>query len=196
MKMKNHASALLAVIAGLIVCCSSGLTHGEEEEATPQNNVIPAIKKAIGPGEFYWLMDRACYHGDEMSVQMLLNAGAEPDGVNDYKEFARFEPIWHLTQAAHGGHLEIVDMLLRAGATVDLPSGEGHTALFMAVIGNHPKVVKRLLEAGANTTIKVNGDTVSGIAKSKGFDDIVSILESAAQSKPKSEQNGARPGSK
>jgi len=96
-------------------------------------------------------MDQACAYGDHIGVQMLLNAGAEPDGINDYKKFRRFEPMWHLTQAASGGHLKVVNMLLKAGATIDLPCGEGHTALFMAVEQNHPEVVLCLLAAGAES---------------------------------------------
>jgi ankyrin repeat protein len=124
-------------------------------------------------------MDRACYFGDDMSVQMLLNAGAESDGVNDYKAFARFEPIWHLTQAASGGHFKIVDMLLKAGATVDLRCGEGHTALFVAVINKHTEVVQRLIDTGADTSLKVNGETVLEVARSQGFDEIVKIIAGA-----------------
>jgi ankyrin repeat protein len=149
------------------------------------------VKKAIGPGELYWLMDLACLHGDSMSVQILLNAGAEPDGVNDYKHFGRFEPIWHLHQAAYGGHVEVVDMLLKAGATVDLQCGEGETALFMAVYKNRTDVVRRLLAAGANSSLKVNGETVIEFARARGLGEIVTILEHAAESKKKDEQGGA-----
>ncbi|MCX6855857.1 MAG: ankyrin repeat domain-containing protein [Verrucomicrobia bacterium] len=123
-----------------------------------------------------------------MSVQILLNAGAEPDGVNDYKHFGRFEPTWHLHQAAFGGHVEVVDMLLKAGATVDLRCGEGETALFMAVYKNRTDVVRRMLEAGANSTLEVNGKTVLEVARSKGFGDVISLLERAAEVKRKGEQ--------
>lgn len=187
--MKRWRTIILLGVAALVAMPMGAVAEGDEPE--PQNNVIPAVKKPIGPGELYELMDRACFHGDAMSVQILLNAGAEPDGVNDYKHFGRFEPIWHLHQAAYGGHVEVVEMLLKAGATVDLRCGEGETALFMAVYKNRADVVQRLLEAGANASLKVNGDTAIEVARAKGFSDIVSILERAAESKQKGEQGGA-----
>jgi hypothetical protein len=126
--MNRWKTIIPLVVVALAALLMGAVAEGDEPE--PQNHVIPAVKKPIGPGELYWLMDRACVLGDAMSVQMLLNAGAEPDGVNDYKHFGRFEPTWHLHQAAYGGHVEVVDMLLKAGATVDLRCGEGETRTF------------------------------------------------------------------
>ncbi|QIF02388.1 ankyrin repeat domain-containing protein [Roseimicrobium sp. ORNL1] len=186
--MNRWRTIILLTVVALAALPMGAFSSGEGDDPEPQNHVIPAVKKAIGPGELYWLMDRACVQGDTMSVQMLLNAGAEPDGVNDYKHFERFEPVWHLHQAAYGGHVEVVDMLLKAGATVDLQCGEGETALFMAVYYNRAAVVRRLLEAGANASLKVNGKTAIEVARVKGYSDIVSALELAAGSKQKGEQ--------
>jgi ankyrin repeat protein len=61
----------------------------------------------------------------------------------------------------------------------------------MAVYKNREDVVRRLLEAGANSALKVNGKTVIEVARAKGFSDAVSILERAAESKQKGEQGGA-----
>lgn len=182
MKMKHYAAILLATIVGFLSISPFSFIYADEEETGTLNNHIPAVQKAIGPGERYWLMSQACYHGDVIGVQMLLNAGAEPDGVKDYKEFQRFEPIWHLSRAASGGHLEVIELLLKSGATVDLPSGEGYTALFMAVISNRLEIVKRLLQAGANPSLFVNGRTMMELAKEKGFKEIVKLLESQTKS--------------
>ena len=63
----------------------------------------------LGPPEFYWLLDRACVSGDEMSVQMLLKAGADPTGIQGYEAFHHstyqigLEPSWPINQAASGG---------------------------------------------------------------------------------------------
>jgi len=186
----NRWNAIILFAAIALAPLSIGVA-AEGEEPEVQNSVIPKVKKPLGPGELYWLMDRACVHGDTMGVQILLNAGAEPDGVNDYKHFGRFEPIWHLHQAAYGGHVKVVDMLLQAGATVDLRCGEGETALFMAVYKNRVDVVQRLLEAGADASLKVNGRTAIEVARSKGFTEIVSTLEGAAELKQKGEQGRA-----
>lgn len=121
-------------------------------------------------------MNRACWHGEQLSVQMLLDAGADPNGIKDYLEFKRFEPSWPINQAAWNGHLEVVDLLLKAGAKVDAPEGEGFTALAIAASKNHPKVVRRLVEAGANTSYKTPEGTSLDIAKTKGFTEIIKIL--------------------
>lgn len=39
-----------------------------------------ADRKPNRLGELYWLLDRACWTGDELSVQILHKAGADPSG--------------------------------------------------------------------------------------------------------------------
>lgn len=140
-------------------------------------------KKPIGRAELYWLMNRACWYGDDIGVRMLLDAGADPDGVKDYAEFRRFEPSWPINQASWGGHVEVVELLLKAGAKVDLPEGEGHTALTIASFRNHPKLVGVLLAAGADLSYRTPQGTALELAKKKGFTEVVRVLESHKKSK-------------
>ena len=56
------------------------------------------------------------------AVKLLLAAGADPDAVTPDGEAA-------LHQAAKAGKLDIVRALAESGATLDLPDGEGQTAL-------------------------------------------------------------------
>ena len=56
------------------------------------------------------------------AVNLLLAAGADPDAVTPDGEAA-------LHQAAKAGKLDIVQALADSGATLDLPDGEGKTAL-------------------------------------------------------------------
>lgn len=56
------------------------------------------------------------------AVTLLLAAGADPDAVTPDGEAA-------LHQAAKAGKLDIVRALAESGATLDLPDGEGQTAL-------------------------------------------------------------------
>jgi hypothetical protein len=106
----------------------------------------------IGPAELYWLLNRACFEGDELAVQMLLKAGADPSGVRDYEAFHKssyqcgYEPSWPVNQAAYGGHTEVVRLLLQAGAKAHAPEDEGQTALTIAAERGHLEVVRLLLE--------------------------------------------------
>jgi len=54
-----------------------------------------------------------------------------------------------LRYAAGYGQLEVTRYLLDRGVDVDAHSGDGQTALFYAVLGNHIAVVRLLLERGA-----------------------------------------------
>jgi len=114
----------------------------------------------VGPAELYWLMNRACYEGDEIGVRMLLKAGADPNGVRDYEAFYKsrynggFEPSWPINQAAYGGHAEVVDLLLKAGASADLPEDEGQVALTIAAANGNLGIVRMLLDAGADKKAK------------------------------------------
>jgi uncharacterized protein len=158
----------------LISLCGVYLAHGLEKDT-----IRPG--KSIGHAELYWLMNRACSYGDEIGVEMLLNAGADPDGAKDFVEFRRFEPSWPINQAARGGHIDIVKMLLKAGARVDAPEGEGYTALIFASLNNHSKLVQLLILEGANTSYKSPKGNALEIAKSKGFIEVVNAIEQATK---------------
>lgn len=55
-----------------------------------------------------------------------------------------------LRAAAWGGHEEVVNSLLRAGASPSLPDNEGRTPLIAAAYMGHADIVDKLLSAGAN----------------------------------------------
>jgi len=131
----------------------------------------PSRPVAIGPAELYWLMNQACWYGDQLSVQMLLKAGADPTGVKGYTAFHKseyqhgYEPSWPINQAALGGHAEVIRLLLAAGAKVDAPEDEGQTALMLAAHEGHMGVVKLLLEAGADKTYRAGPGEFVGTAE-------------------------------
>jgi len=144
--------------------------------------------QSIGRAEFYWLMNRACSWGDKLGVEMLLKAGADPDGVRDYDAFHKsyqrgYEPSWPINQAAYGGHAEVVDLLLRAGARAHLPEGEGQTALTTAAERGHLQVVRLLLAAGVDETYRGPGaggfvGTAEEIARRSGHAEVAETIRS------------------
>lgn len=109
-------------------------------------------KQAFGKREIGNLI-RACYKGDLKFVAAMLKQGVDPNVLHDN---SGSRP---LTSAAAGGHIEIVKLLLTAGASPILqdtwvgmpPNG---TPLENAADQGHLEIVKLLLERGADINQK------------------------------------------
>ena len=137
----------------------------------------------LGPAEFYWLMDRACVAGDELSVAILLKAGADPSGPRDYDAFLKkynkpWEPSWHLIQASHGGQTAVVRLLLAAGADPNLAEGEGVTALTVAAEKGYLEITQLLLEAGADRNYRTPYGTAAELAMRNGHFEVADAIRS------------------
>jgi ankyrin repeat protein len=141
----------------------------------------------IGPAELYWLLNRASGSGDEIAVEMLLKAGADPDGERDYRAFHQssyqrgFEPSWPINLAAYGGHAGVVRLLLLAGAKAHAPEDEGQTALTIAAGRGDMDVAQLLLQAGAERTHRGPGPrgcdgTAEEIARCAGHQQIADAI--------------------
>lgn len=92
----------------------------------------------------------AASDGDKKLVQSFLK-GKEVD-VNERD----WDDLTALITAASAGHMDIVKMLLKAGADVNASDKDGITALMEASIMGHEKIVNVLLEAGAEVDFKSN----------------------------------------
>src|SRR6202044_3590244 len=75
--------------------------------------------------------------------------------------WSRIERGWTvLHSAACGGHIDIVNKLLRWGAKVSARGQKGETPLHVAASAGHVEIVNALLKCGANVSYKnVQGDT-------------------------------------
>ncbi|GLQ12205.1 hypothetical protein GCM10007913_41380 [Devosia yakushimensis] len=111
-------------------------------------------------------------------LKLTLAHGADLKSINRYGGTA-------LIPAAERGHVETVATLIAAGVAVDHVNRLGWTALLEAIIlGNggpsHVAIVKLLLDAGADPNL-ADGDGVSPLAhaRSRGFDEMVQMLEAA-----------------
>ena len=80
--------------------------------------------------------------GDAAGLAQALAEGGDPDARDRWGVSA-------LAQAAAGGKLEIVQLLLDKGAQVDKSSDAGNTPLMLAAARGHDAVVAVLLAAGA-----------------------------------------------
>ena len=136
-------------------------------------------------GELYWLLDRACCTGDELSVEILLKAGADPSGPRGYADFhdhidrIGVEPMWHLVQASYSGHPGVTRLLLRAGADPNLAYGEGVTALTVAAEAGDTEIVCLLLAAGADKNYKTYNGTAAQIAERHGHTEILDLVRTS-----------------
>ena len=90
-----------------------------------------------------------------------------------------------LIAAAHLGHHEVVDSLIKADAPLDHVNNLNWTALIEAVVlgdggPDHIETLRLLIDAGANQAIPDGqGATPLQLAKARGYEDMIGILEAA-----------------
>lgn len=119
---------------------------------------------------------RAIDDGDAAEVKRLLDAGANPNSTitGVYGVISRFDSFYTpLHRACQNDSVEIVEMLLDAGAIIDYQDDCGRTPLHFAVMHAFSTrdfdIIRLLLKRGANTSIKNDlGDTPAGLALREG----------------------------
>ena len=110
--------------------------------------------------------------GQAQAVQETL-ASAPPDAV-DWRDAHGFTALMH---ACTEGHADVVRLLLRAGATVNMPNPQSETALHLAASIGYQEVVRLLVEAGADASLATaSGVTAADLAASLGHDGIAAFL--------------------
>lgn len=92
---------------------------------------------------------------------LLIEAGADVNAMSSDRETA-------LSLAIRDNDIELIKMLLKAGANINLPfGGKQTTPLMLAASGSSAKIVKLLLKAGADINMLNNqGETVFDYIKS------------------------------
>jgi len=83
-----------------------------------------------------------------------------------------------LHSAAEGGHAEVTQLLLEAGADAAITTAQGRTALHMAAMAGHSQVVQRLLAAKPEVIgiTDVEGMRALDYACERGLRDVVRVL--------------------
>uniref|UniRef100_A0A0G4F844 Uncharacterized protein n=1 Tax=Chromera velia CCMP2878 TaxID=1169474 RepID=A0A0G4F844_9ALVE len=133
-------------------------------------------------------MCKAAGHGCVEIVKVFLDSGAGID--NDGGE----GPI-ALQEAATGGHVGVVDLLLESGAEVDQCSYfSEETALMLAAGGGHKEVVRRLLEANAAVDFRDEGGktALARAADAKALE-VVELLASYGACLDETDEEGWSP---
>ena len=127
----------------------------------------------------YDIITIAAVANDVPMLKVALEGGGNPKAVTSrYNGTA-------LIAAAHLGHAEIVRTLIAAHAPLDHVNNLQWTALIESIVlgdggNNHTETLRALVEAGANVNIPDgSGATPLKLARSRGYHDMVAILEEA-----------------
>jgi ankyrin repeat protein/serine/threonine protein kinase len=117
-------------------------------------------------------LQAASLHGHGDIVRVLIGAGADLYFQNDWGHTA-------VTQAAKGGHLEIVQYLLSVGCESDLHfvSCKGRTLVMVASDAGHLHIVQYLVASGADISRRCHRlYTALILAASSGHTEVVQYL--------------------
>ena len=112
--------------------------------------------------------------GDAATVAALLDA--DPQLANLAERGPDRFSVLHL--AARRGYLDVVELLLAAGANASRFSHDGSTPLHEAALGGHLEVARTLIRAGAETRATDNGGhSVFCAAKVGGNRELMELLK-------------------
>jgi ankyrin repeat protein len=123
----------------------------------------------------YRALLRAVERSDLSAVKRLIKHGVNVNGGDaDDTVTPTNRPI---VTAAGKGRMDLVDLLLDAGADPNACCCSCVTALHEAIRGKHAAVVGRLLQAGANPRLLYDGSkSPLEMARESGVTEIVSLL--------------------
>jgi ankyrin repeat protein len=146
-----------------------------------------AMKSLVGAGadanaldaDRYDAVTIAAVADDPATMEAALKLGNRPTNVT-----SRYDGT-ALIAAAHLGHVEVVRMLIKAGAPLDHVNNLGWTALIESIVlgdggTRHTATLAALVEAGANVDIADRqGLSPLHLAEARGYREMAEILKAA-----------------
>ncbi|MBT3279455.1 MAG: DUF4339 domain-containing protein, partial [Phycisphaerales bacterium] len=125
--------------------------------------------------------DLAVTRGDAETVSRLINRGAR---VNQADDVIGYTPLHH---AVTGGHRDVVNALLMAGANVNAKAMDGETPLYLAELRGYSEIAGLLRTYGASGRERVKGNTPDDMGKRRRVNEMLEILEQAELAKMEKE---------
>ena len=119
----------------------------------------------------------AAMNGYVNMVKFLLEKGAN---IHSRDKHGRTALLWAISRSPISlEHEDIIKLLVDGGTNIDLIDNRGYTALMYAVSKGCKRMIKLLLDAGADINIRSNtlGATVMQIALRDGQQDIIDLLK-------------------
>jgi hypothetical protein len=98
--------------------------------------------------------------GNTETVKRLLEKGSNPNAKGGARGPGEC-PTTALMMASHNGHMDVMELLIKHGATVDAQDDYGDTALMKAIARNRTEAARLLLKHGADVNIKNIGGTTA-----------------------------------
>ena len=129
--------------------------------------------------DLYDIVTIAAVANDLPMLRIALDGGGNPRAVT-----SRYDGT-ALIAAAHLGHVDVVRMLIAAGAPLDHVNNLAWTALIESIVlgdggRNHTETLRALVQAGANVNIPDRyGMTPLQLARARGYAEMAGILEAA-----------------
>ncbi|KAM3078521.1 hypothetical protein ACMFMG_006393 [Clarireedia jacksonii] len=126
----------------------------------------------ISEGRFGTALSAAAWQGNLAIVKTLINQGSDINDINGDLG----SPL-HAAACSKNASVELIHMLLQAGADIQMKEGRHGTALQAAAYEGKADIVRTLIKCGAdiNAVCGENGTAIAAAA-SRGHGDVVQIL--------------------
>ena len=139
---------------------------------------LPFVHQPAQYGALPFETHQSAQYGEPPLVVMWLHKGGSVDALWSAPTRGGRTPTSALLHAATSrGHLEMVKKLLKSGATVDLPTNLGYTALMSAAYNGYLSIVLVLLQHSADPDLQdIDGNTALMGAAGGGHEACVQAL--------------------
>jgi len=108
----------------------------------------------------------------------LFKPKSKENIIKDLSNLTKEKKGEKLIEASYAGRLDIVKLLIEAGADINIKNNYGVTSLMLASEGGYKEIVKLLIEASADINAKnIFGDTALMYAYENNHKEIIDLLK-------------------